>query len=212
MDLSRERLTMLPVGVDCSRLVTALERDELRLRFNVPRDAFVILSVTTLNRKHKRVDYLIEEVAGLDGNFLLWIDGSLHPDGDPTLLKLAADLLGNRHRHTHMESDRVVELFKIADLMVSTSLQESFGMAIVESLCSGLPVLTHDSPHFRWLVGDAAHMVDMSRTGNLTSCLARLIREPSQLKRPEPERVCARFGWPTLKESYLEMYRKVLRV
>jgi len=207
--VSPKRLTMLPVGIDPQRFVTPWGRDELRRRYDVPADTFVILSVTSLNRHHKRVDYLIEEVAGLDGDFLLWIDGSLHPDGDPSLLDLASSRLGSRCRLTHVPSGRVGELYHLADVMVSTSLRESFGMSVVEAMCSGLPVLTHDSPHFRWLLGGAGHRVDMRPAGSLRARLAQLMRHPGDLRRVvDPESVARRFRWAGLKTAYLDMYRR----
>ena len=167
--------------------------------------------MTSLNRQHKRVDYLIEEVARLDGDPLLWLDGSLQPDGDATLLELASQRLGNRYRLTHAPSDRLGELFRLADVMVSTSLHESYGMSVVESMCAGLPVLTHDSEHFRWLVGDAGHRVDMQTSGNLSARLAYLMRHPSELCGPvDAEAACRRFRWAGLKTAYLDMYRKVI--
>ena len=208
--IPRERLTMLPPGVAPQRFVTPLDRDELRRRFDVPSDAFVILAITSLNRQHKRVDYLIEEVSRLEGNFLLWLDGSLHPDGDATLLQLASARLGTRFRHTHVPSDRVGELFKLADVMVSAALYETFGMALVEAMCCGLPVVAHDSPHFRWLVGSAEHLEDMRSTGNLAARLAQLMRRPVGLRNPiDPSDVVRRFGWGQLKAGYLEMYGRL---
>jgi glycosyltransferase involved in cell wall biosynthesis len=204
-----ERLTLLPIGVNSNRVVTPLGRLELRRKYSIPENTFVILSVTTLNRTHKRVDYLIEEAAKAEGDFILWIDGGFHPDGDPSLLDLAALRLGNRHRYTHVPSDRVSELFKLADVMVSTSLRESFGMAIVESLCSGLPVIAHDSSHFRWLLGDAGNLVDMSRSGNLASRISRFVQNPSELTRPRSDSdIAKRFGWHALKTGYLDMYKQ----
>lgn len=209
---SGSRLTVVPVGVDTKRLHTALSRAELRARLGVPADTFVILSVTTLNRLHKRIDYLIEEVARLEGNFLLWIDGSLYPDGDVSLMKLAEDRLGGRCRITHVSTERVAELYNMADVMVSTAVSETFGMAVVEALCCGLPVITHDSPHFRWLVGDAERMVDMRVPGNLTARLAQMLSVPVAM-RPQIDSasVIRRFGWPYLKGEYLELYKATVQ-
>jgi len=206
-----DRLTLAPVGVFPEAFRTSRSRHELRRHYNVPQDAFVILSVTSLNRQHKRVDYLIEEVARLDGDPLLWLDGSLQPDGDVTLLELASQRLGNRYRLTHAPSDRLGELFRLADVMVSTSLHESYGMSVVEAMCAGLPVLTHDSEHFRWLVGDEGHRVDMRTSGNLSARLAHLMRHPSELCGPvDAKAACRRFRWAGLKTAYLDMYRKVM--
>jgi len=76
-----DRLTMLPVGVDVESLPDSARREELRRRYDVPSETFVILAVTSLNRHHKRVDHLIAEASRLGEGFLLWIDGGVEPDG-----------------------------------------------------------------------------------------------------------------------------------
>jgi len=77
-----ERTSMLPVGVNTGGMAKVRERGALRRELGVGTDTFVILAVTTLNRHHKRVDYLIDEIARLPGDILLrkkW-------DGGPVVL------------------------------------------------------------------------------------------------------------------------------
>ncbi|HEX4781085.1 MAG TPA: hypothetical protein VH301_10050, partial [Usitatibacter sp.] len=107
--------SVLPVGVDTSGMPGSPERAALRRQYGVGPDTFVILAVTSLNRHHKRVDYLIDEAAKLPGDVLLWIDAGVHPDGDASLLDAARERLGARFRHTHVDSDRVGELYRLAD-------------------------------------------------------------------------------------------------
>jgi glycosyltransferase involved in cell wall biosynthesis len=204
------RITMLPVGVDPANFTTALSRQEIRRQLKIPEDAFVVLSVTSMNRSHKRVDYLIREVGALTGNFLLWVDGSLHPDGDPTLLEMGDSILKGRWRHSQMRSDQIGCLFRAADILVSSAIQESFGLAIVEAACAGLPVITHDSPHFRWLLGGAGHFVNMGLAGELTAALTRLMNDSEELRRVvDPPSVLGRFGWEQLKRDYAALYARV---
>lgn len=211
LGIAPKRLSMAPIGFHFARFVSSADRDELRQRFGISPGTCVILSVTTINRKHKRVHHLIEEISKLTGDFLLWIDGGLHPDGEPDLLELARNRLGNRFRHTHVPSEQIGDLYKLADLFVFTSLHESFGMTIVEAMFCGLPVIIHDSPHFRWLAGDCANYVDMSIPGALTAKLAGAIQNQQSLRRQKnPDELVRRFGWSSIGADYIEMYRKVL--
>ena len=205
------RVTMLPVGVDARALSAATGRATLRRQHGVSADTFVILAVTTLNRYHKRVDALIEEVASLPGKVMLWLDASAYPDGDVSLLALARARLGDRFRHTHIESGQVGELYRLADVMVSASLHESFGMALVEAMCCGLPVLAHDSAHFRWLLGGSRNLIDMQVPGALGARLAHLANDRDDLHSlASPEHMLARFGWGALKPGYCALYREFL--
>ncbi len=202
--VSANRSTMAPVGVDAADFRTPLNREAVRAGFGISPQTTVILSVTTINRGHKRVDHLIEEAAGLRGDFLLWLDGSLHPDGDPSLLEFGRKRLGDRFRHTHLPSDRVGELYRAADVKVSSSLTESFGMALVEAQSAGTPVLAHDSPHFRWLLGEEATFADMRTPGAARRALQEVVE--SHGATPGAPSAC-RFDWSRLKESYLRLYR-----
>lgn len=206
------RLSMIPIGLDARNLALTTSREELRRQYGVPADRFMVLSVTSLNRAHKRVDYLIEEAAKVDGNLLLWVDGSFHPDGDPTLLAQASERLGARFRHSHVPSDRVGDLFRMADVFVSSAITESFGMAIVEAMCSRLPVIVHDSAHFRWLTSGQATFSDMSVAGNLADCLRRSMRNSASLGDPGAiEQAARRFEWERLSPEYLAMYDRALQ-
>ncbi len=119
----------------------------------------------------KRVDYIIDEVAKLDGDVLLWLDGHVE---DADLPAIAARKLGSRCRVTHVPSNRVAELYGLADVMVQASLNEAFGLSVVEALSSGVMVLAHQSPHFEWLVGDRDCLLDMSQPGRSPSVFAIL--------------------------------------
>jgi glycosyltransferase involved in cell wall biosynthesis len=204
--VAEERLSMIPVGVDTARFRRSASRKALRHRLGLPSDVFVVLSVGTLNRHHKRTDYVIEEVARMSRRILLWLDGGFHPDGDRTLVDLGQRLLGERFRHSHMESGRVAELYSAADVFVSAALEESFGIAVVEAMANGLPVVTHDSPHFRWLTADAAHRADLSVPGRLTSLLTRIMEDPLPPAGPGPASSAARFDWHALTPAYVKMY------
>jgi glycosyltransferase involved in cell wall biosynthesis len=201
-------VTMLPVGVDSERFSPSDDRSMLRKRYGVDESAFVVLAVTTLNRHHKRVDYLIEEAAMAGRELVLWIDGSLHPDGDPDLIELAKEKFGERCRITHVPSDEVRDLYRMADVMVSASLNESFGMSLVEAACCGTPVIAHEAPHFRWLLGDAGRFVDMRWPGKLAAGLRDVMDRRVESRGTD---VASRFGWDALKAGYLEMYRTAAR-
>jgi glycosyltransferase involved in cell wall biosynthesis len=201
--------TLIPAGVFPERFAVSQGRDELRVRHGVARDAFVVLSVAALNRYHKRTDYLIEEAAGLPADALLWLDGSLD-HGDPDLVDLAKRRLGQRCRVTQVPSDQVGELYRLADVMVLGSLDEAFGISIIEASMAGLPVITHDTPHFRWLFPQPEDHVDMSRPGALAARLLEL-REPARrqaLVRAAATR--ARFDWANLRRQYLDLYAEVM--
>lgn len=204
------RLTTLPVGIQRERFLPSQDRQTLRARWGVAPDRFVVLCVGAVNRGHKRVDHLIDEAKSVPGDLLLWLDGSLHPDGDIGLLALAHEGLGDRFRYTQVPSDQVGELFRMADLLVSTSVNESFGMAVVEAMSVGVPVAVHDCPHFRALLQGGAHLVDMTRPGALAAFLSAWRQNPAARRTAQaPEQAVSRLAWDRLSPAYLDMYSRL---
>ncbi len=205
-------MTLLPCGIYPERFATEKSREELRKVHGIKDETFVILSVAALNRGHKRIDHLIEEVARLEGDYLLWLDGSLD-HGDPGLVEFAKQRLGDRCRITHVPSSKVGELFKCADMMAHGSVFEAFGLAIVEGAASGVPVITHNAPHFQWLLPDSNAWVDMEKQGELAdriSCLSANRQTLGELK--HPEKFQEMYNWVNLKDRYIELYNKVAKM
>lgn len=203
-------MTLVPSGTYPQGFDISASREELRRKYDVSPDAFVVVSVSAVNRTQKRVDYLVEEVSRVDGDILLWIDGN--PE-DPTLVELAERKLGTRCRITHLPSFSVPELYRLADVMALASTTESFGIAVIEALSTGLFVLTHDSSHFDWLVADRDCLVDMTSEGSLADRLRTLMTRRDELRSEErAARTRSRFDWNALSRDYLDLYDKVASV
>ena len=201
-------MTLIPVGIHPERFQVATSKEELRREYGVPADTFVILSVAALNRNQKRTHYLIDEVARLQGNFLLWLDGSFD-QGEPELVEYAKSRLGDRCRVSHVPTADVGELYRMADIMAHTSLFEAFGLSLVEAASTGLPVLSHDAPHFRWLLPNPHAWLDMTLPGALAERLSFLMAHAEML----PGLVCRedvrRFEWGLIRQDYTAMYQRV---
>lgn len=199
-------MTLLPCGVHSGRFVPPASRETLRQRHDVAPGTFVVLAISAVKRDHKRIDHLIEEVARMQGDVLLWLDGN--PE-DPVVLEHARRRLGSRCRVTHVPTSRVPELYGVADVLVHAALEESFGLAIVEAMCAGLPVLVHDNAHFRWLTGDAGCVVPMDSPGALSDRLEAMRRSPPAFGADRARAIRERFDWRVLGPKYLDMYRRL---
>jgi len=205
----REHMTLIPCGIYPDRFSVAEDRVALRRRHGIAEDRFVIMAVSAINRGHKRTHHLIEEIAELPGGPLLWLDGSLD-HGDPELLDLARSRLGDNVRITHVASDKVGELYRLADVMPHAATFEAFGLAMVEAAASGLPVITHNAPHFQWLLPNAHCHVDMTMPGMLRSKLAALEADRATLDTLKmPAEIRELYAWPRLIPAYAELYRRL---
>ncbi len=206
-------MSLIPCGVHASRFLVDAPRATLRARHDVDNDCYVVLVISALMRGHKRVHHLIEEVAQVQGHVLLWLDG--HPE-EMAIEELAHRRMGARLRITHVAPAAVPDLYRMADVLVHGALEESFGLAVVEALCSGLPVLVHDSAHFRWLTGEvsgsAESAVDMMQQGALAQRLQQRV-DMAASARPVADAVGvrARFDWAAVRGAYLALYRQLAR-
>jgi glycosyltransferase involved in cell wall biosynthesis len=204
-----ETMKVVACGFYPERFDVTRTREELRREYGIAEDTFVILSIAALNRAHKRSHHLIDEVAHLKGDFLLWLDASMD-QGEPELVGYAQSKLGSRLRLTHVASNKVGELYRMADVLAHASTFESFGLAIVEAASAGLPVVIHDAPHFRWLLPNPRCWVDMAEAGALARRLAFLMEHREELADMRSSQlVRQRFSWNHLRPEYVALYEKV---
>jgi glycosyltransferase involved in cell wall biosynthesis len=207
--LDPRAMTLLQLGLYPEYFDVAKSKEELRREHGVPARTFLILSVAAINRNQKRTDRLIDEAAKLEGDFLLWLDGSLD-QGDPDLVDYAKSRLGERCRITQVPSSKVGELYKMADVMAHPAAFEAFGLSIAEAASTGLPVLVDDTPHFRWLLPNSEAWVDMSAPGALAGRLAFLMAHPQALSAIQcKDSIRQRFAWAVLRDDYKAMYARV---
>jgi glycosyltransferase involved in cell wall biosynthesis len=192
----------VPPGFEAAAFAPPLPRADARRRLGLPEDARIILDVAAVNRAHKRVDVLAREVAALEDGTVLALSGALE---EPGLLAECRALLGGRFAYLDLPSEEVPVALAAADVFVHAALEEGFGMAILEAMAAGLPVLVNDAPHFEWLVGDRAQLVDMSRSGSLAAGLAAL---PPGAGARNATRARA-FDWSVLGPAYVDLYERV---
>jgi glycosyltransferase involved in cell wall biosynthesis len=211
--IAQQRMHLVPYGINPEEFRAAEGKQVARTEFDLPKDKFVILSVAALNRSHKRLDYLIREVAALhDDSVFLCMAGQ--PTSETSELKeLAAELLPGRHLIVSVPRAKVPALMAAADLLVLASLSEGLPMVLLEACSAGVPVVCHNNSHFRWALGDAAIYSDMAVPGALASSI-RLVADRQELLERLSELGKARaencYSWKVLIPRYLNMYESVL--
>ncbi|MFE2847224.1 glycosyltransferase [Streptomyces scopuliridis] len=165
--VSPDRIHVVPNGIEVGRFAyDESARGAARARLGLPQDAFVVGGVGRLT-SGKRFDRLVQAVAELpDARLLLVGEG---PERD-RLLRLARErraadriLLHGACQdppppaaHPSQHGPDLPSLLAAMDVFVSTSPDEAFGLAVVEGLAAGLPVLHVTCPALQDLPADAA--------------------------------------------------------
>lgn len=104
--------------------------------------------------------------------------------------------------------------YQAADVFVFPSHKEGWGMAVLEAMAAGAPVITSDIPVFREFLadGEGALMVPVGDAAALAAAMRRLASEPRLHRRlaADAPTVAGRFTWDACAEQHLEVYRGVL--
>ena len=166
-----------------------------------------------LDTAYKRMDYLIREIAALPApRPFLCLLGADGPDAS-AVRALAHELLGDDVLVRAVPHESIGDYYRAADVFALASLQEGFGLAYVEALMHGLPIVAADTPVTRHLLGDLAILRDLAVAGEgtraIASALANPLTERERLVRHASAR--ARFDWASLREPYVEMLLQTAR-
>jgi 1,2-diacylglycerol 3-alpha-glucosyltransferase len=185
----------------------AAARHALGLPINRP----IVLTVGWISRRHKRMDYVIEEIGHLrEPRPYLVMLGAMDKRSSE-IVTLANNILGASH-FTAMSvlPDQVPAYYQASDIFVLGSLSEGFGRVYVEALSHGLPVLAHDFEVSRFVLGSQGYFANFATPGALTALLEdRVYLRAVPGDGTERWRTATdRFSWRALAKSYESMFFK----
>lgn len=130
------------VGIDIDKIqAVTVDRTEKRKKLGIPENAFLLISVGELN-KNKNHETVIRALSMLSVNenvrYIIAGTGALH-----VYLQSLIDELGLISK-VHLLGYRtdVIELLKISDCFVFPSKREGLGLATLESMAVGLPLIS----------------------------------------------------------------------
>ena len=207
---SRHR--MVPYGINVPNGVPGRNektRRELRQKLLLPQDRPIVLSVGWISARQKRVDYLVSEMAQLPSpRPYLVLLGAMDGQSKP-VLDLARTKLGEENFTARsVPHQQVADYYRAADLFALASLQEGFGRVFLEALVHGLPVIAHDHPVMRFVLGSEGTFGDLSKPGVLAALILETLgKEDSDadaIRRKETVR--QGFSWSVLAPQYRDMF------
>jgi glycosyltransferase involved in cell wall biosynthesis len=208
--IDKNRLFFVPYGVDGNQFSPAVRslRAETRNRLGIPQDATVITTVAALNKWHKRIDHVMQEISTLPSS--TWFLAAGQRTEETASLELEAErLLPSRWKFVSCPHDEVPCLLGATDLFVLGSLKEGLPISAIEAMLSGLPLVIHDGPLFQWAAqGARAWHVNMSMPGELKRAAQEALADTAGAQIEEPWK---RFSWDALIPQYLQMYERVMQ-
>jgi len=202
-----KKITVIPNGLDVDALAFDPDaRRRVRAQFGIPAETFVIGMLGRLD-PNKRVDLAMEAAAPVLGDhckFLIIGRGE-----DQARLEAAAANLGVAENIIWggFQSDSAAMLAAF-DLYVATSLQETFGLSVLEALASGLPVLYTTCPALDGIHTDRARHVE----GSVSALRDEICKELDTVARERrvPTEVFETYGIESVVKRIDDLYDEIL--
>ena len=208
-----ERITVVHSAVEPPAGPLASGRAAARARFGLGEDA--VIGVVAALEYRKGHDVLFRALARLHAAFpamrcLVCGDGSRRAE----LERLAAELGIHEVARFLGEQRQVADVLAAVDVFVMPSRHEGLGVAVLEAMAAGLPVVAS-------AVGGIPETVESERTGvlvapqdpaALAAAIASLLREPDRARRlgaAGRARVLAEFSMERMADRYERVYAHV---
>ena len=186
-------------------------REEMRERQGIDPDRFVAICAGQIQPR-KGVDAFIETARAMPDVTFLWVGGMPFrrlTDHYRHMRAAVANAPENCHFVGDVPYGEMAKWYASADCLFFPSVQETFGLAIVEAAAAGLPLIMRDLPTYRPLFGDGYLGSGDSR---FAAAIA-LLRDDEDVRADYIQRalaMAARFDTSCLADHLLEVYSDVL--
>jgi glycosyltransferase involved in cell wall biosynthesis len=108
--------------------------------------------------------------------------------------------------------EETVSFYRAADVFVYPSLNETFGLPILEAMACGCPVVTSDSSAMPEIAGGAALLSEPKDPASIAKAITEALGPGRDRLRDLGLRRAAQFTWGTTAASTLDVYREVAQV
>lgn len=210
------KVTVIPNGIDPSRLDVTVDVSETRRRYNVFWKEQMILFIGRLTHQ-KGCEYLISAMQYVlrKYNAKLVIVGDGPSRG---FLEDEARRLGLSDRIIFtgfLPDDEMIKLLKSADVLVVPSIYEPFGIVALEGMAAGTPVVVSDVDGLSEIVKHEVNGIKVFPRDpySIYWGIDRILSNPSlaeSLKMKAKEDVEKYFSWSAIAEKTIEVYKDSL--
>lgn len=206
-NIQKNKIHVIPNGVDISKFHPGLDAKELTTKFN---GMNILLYVGPITPR-KGLSYLIEalpKVLTKHENTLLVIVGSGDIDG---LRKLAEEynVLDHVIFEGFVPEEKLPIYYNACDIFVFPSLQEGFGMVLIEAMACGKTVVASNTTAIPEVVGDSGLLVEAKNPEIFASSIINLLDDIIKRKQLEEKafnRVQKNFTWDAVVDKLLGIY------
>jgi glycosyltransferase involved in cell wall biosynthesis len=149
---------------------------------------------------------LIGRVTGLPP---LVLAGRITTGSEAILAELQHPALAGHVRHVgYVSEERREQLFRDASLLVLPSLDEGFGIPVLEAMTMGVPVVAANRGALPGLLGDAGLLIDPEDEAAMTAAIERLLSDSELAARCASRGLerAAHYNWEASARRLVEAY------
>ncbi|GAB3862709.1 glycosyltransferase [Dactylosporangium cerinum] len=193
-------LVRVPLGVDLDLFHPSRASAALRARYATPDQVLLVHCgrLSTEKRPERSVEALVAlRAKGVDAVLVVAGDGPLRP-------RLQEQAAGHAVHFTEFVADRtaVAALLATADVVLAPGPIETFGLAALEALACGTPVVVSAESALPEVVGDAGAAVH----SDFADGVQRVLALPSDERRRAARDRATRFSWPAAVAGFLTVH------
>jgi alpha-1,6-mannosyltransferase len=198
--IGAENLSQVPLGVDLELFNPSRFEAALRARYAEPGQ--VLLVHCGRLSSEKRPERSVEALTALRAR---GVDAVLVIAGDgPLRARLQEQARGQAVHFMEFVTDRtaVASLLATADVVLAPGPIETFGLAALEALACGTPVVVDAASALPEVIGAAGVAVTHDFAGGVLQMLAR----PAKNRRADARARAEQFSWPTAVAGFLAVH------
>ena len=206
-----EQITVVHHGVE--RIPVIAEEEIRRFRKEHDLEAPFILHVGAI-QKRKNIEGLLAAFERIPGPTRLVLAGSEGYRAGPILEKVGASSAAPRiRRFGYVDRPLLERLYRSAEVLAFPSLDEGFGLPVLEAMSAGLPVVTSNRSALAEVAGNAALLVDPEDSYDLRIAIEEVLEEgPTRRRLIEAGfRRERQFSWVKAAHETMRVYRRLVK-
>jgi glycosyltransferase involved in cell wall biosynthesis len=207
-----EQIRVIPAGVDLPEKVLDPQERQREREQLVGAGIEMVLAVGAIQTRKNTLN-AVRAVASLPANYRLVLAGGNGYGSEAVYDFIRRAGLESRVKVLgYVAEGRLPLLYEAASLFLFPSLEEGFGLPVLEAMAHGVPVVASATSSLPEVGGDAALYVDPRDPGDIAEKIQRGVEDTS-LRADLTQRGLARvrqFTWQCMAEATLKVYDEVL--
>ncbi|MCB1643925.1 MAG: glycosyltransferase family 4 protein [Pseudomonadales bacterium] len=205
-DISPDRIEVVHNGIDT---------ETFRPLDHIARIPGRIMATASADQPLKGLEFLVRAIARLapgHPDLHLVVLGKLREDGETSRLINALNIGERISFVSGVETEKLVQMYAEADMVVVPSVYEGFGLPAGEAMACGCAVISTTGGALPEVVGDAGILVPVRNPDAIADAIAELLNNPGRkltLGLKARDRILRNFSWQIAAERFVARYRQV---